>query len=136
MPAATTLTSRVSYLVLEAGHRLRIPANVGVSVGENVDPGLLRRGVEIMFDDRTGIPSSWASTHRGRLCSPGFPIELGRQRAYAGCHWVALPGREYTMNDCIKINLARVFEVAFQEMMGDPTGPPGIETSGSASSNT
>ena len=50
------VTNRVSYLVLEAAHRLRIPANVGVCVGEGVDPGLLRRGVEILFEDRTGIP--------------------------------------------------------------------------------
>ena len=28
------VTNAVSYLVLEAGHRLNIPANIGVSVGE------------------------------------------------------------------------------------------------------
>ena len=39
-PDATGIdvTSRFSFLVLEAGHRLKIPANVGVCVGEKVDP--------------------------------------------------------------------------------------------------
>ena len=115
-------TSRISYLVLEAGHRLRIPANVGVCVGENVDPGLLRRGMEIMFEDRTGFPKFLGveETADGTARN-GFPIELGRQRAYSGCHWVAVPGREYCINDCIKINLARVFEIAFDEMLPEVT---------------
>ena len=60
--AAGTLTDEEAvfhlacYLVLEAAHRLRIPVNLGVSVGERVDPGLLRRGIEIMVEDRCGTP--------------------------------------------------------------------------------
>jgi formate C-acetyltransferase len=115
------LTSRVSYLILEAGHRLRIPANVGVSVGAHVDPGLLKRGVEILFEDKTGYPKFLGVERTAEgFARAGSTLELGRQRAYSGCHWIALPGREYTMNDCIKINLARVFEVAFYEMFDDP----------------
>jgi formate C-acetyltransferase len=119
------VTSHVSYLVLEAGHRLRVPANVGVAVGDAVDPGLLRRGVEIQFDDRGGYPKFLGvdRTIDGFERS-GFPRELGRQRAYSGCHWLALPGREYTLNDCVKINLARVFEVAFDELLADPRVDP------------
>jgi formate C-acetyltransferase len=115
------VTSRVSYLILEAGHRLRIPANIGVSVGEKVDPGLLTRGVEIQFEDKAGYPKFLAVERTAEgFANAGNPISLGRQRAYSGCHWVAIPGREYTMNDCIKINLARVFEVAFYEMLDEP----------------
>jgi formate C-acetyltransferase len=43
------LSSRTSYLVLEAIHRLKIPANITVRVGEGLDPGLFRRGVEMGF---------------------------------------------------------------------------------------
>ncbi len=50
------VTSRVSFLVLEAAHTLKIPANVGVSVGDGVDPELLRRSCEIMLEDKTGVP--------------------------------------------------------------------------------
>ncbi len=54
--AGHDVTNPVSYLILEAGHRLKIPANVGVCVGDDTDPGLLKRGVEIMFEDRLGSP--------------------------------------------------------------------------------
>jgi formate C-acetyltransferase len=67
------VTNRVSYLVLEAAHALRIPANVGVAVGKNVDPGLLRRGVEILFEDKTGIPKFLAWSRPPRTL-PGTAI--------------------------------------------------------------
>jgi len=110
------VTSRVSYLVLEAGHRLKIPANVGICVGESVDPGLLKRGVEIMFADRTGFPKFLGidRTTEG-FVRRGHPLEVARLRAYSGCHWSALPGMEYTMNDCVKINFAAVFQVAWAD---------------------
>ncbi|MCE5260272.1 MAG: formate acetyltransferase, partial [Chloroflexi bacterium] len=117
-------TSRLSFLVLEAAHRLRIPANVGVCVGEHVDPALLRRGVEILFEDRTGIPKFLGIEQMAAGFSRnGYPIELARQRAYAGCHWFALPGREYTLNDCVKINLAVVFDVALHDMLTHEAAP-------------
>ena len=122
------VTSQLSYLVLEAAHRLKIPANVGVSVGDNVDPGLLHRGVEILFEDKTGVPKFLGvdRTTQG-FARSGFPVELGRERVYAGCQWTSLPGREYSLNDCIKINFASIFEYALKEMMADTQTQPGIE---------
>ncbi len=121
------VTNRVSYLILEAAHKLRIPTNVGVSVGPSVDPGLLRRGVEIQFEDKAGTPKFLGTENiiQG-FARNGLPLELARQRAYAGCHWFALPGREYCLNDCGKINLAKVFEVAFNDLMGDPSVVPSL----------
>ncbi len=111
-------TNELSYLVLQAAHQLRIPANIGVSVGEKTDRALLKRGVEILFEDKTGIPKFLGvdQTSKG-FSKNGYPIKLARERAYSGCHWSALPGREYTVNDCVKINLVAVFEVAFDDMM-------------------
>ncbi len=122
------VTNPVSFLVLEAAHRLKIPANVGVCVGREVDPRLLRRGVEILFADKTGIPKFLGidNTSEG-FARNGYPLELARQRAYSGCHWSALPGREYTLNDCVKINFAAVFEVALNEMMADRTVSPSVD---------
>jgi len=126
--SAADETNPVSYLVLEAAHRLRVPANIGVCVGENIDPGLLRRGVEILMKDRTGIPKFLGveNTIRGfmRNC---YPAEMAHTRAYSGCHWSALPGREYTMNDCVKINFAAVFDVAMREMLADQMVQPDTE---------
>jgi formate C-acetyltransferase len=126
--AGSDVTNAVSYLVLEAAHWLKIPANVGVCVGEQVDPGLLERGVEIMFEDKAGIPKFLGidQTTAGFMRN-GYPAEIARLRAYSGCHWSALPGREYTMNDCVKVNLARVFEVALRDLLAGASVTPSVE---------
>lgn len=121
------VTSPLSFLILEAAHRLKIPANVGVCVGDHIDPALLHRGVEILLEDKTGIPKFLGieRTIEG-FARNGYPVELARQRAYSGCHWSALPGREYTLNDCVKINFAAVFEVALRELLADPGAQPSV----------
>ena len=120
------VTNPVSFLILEAAHWLKIPANIGLSVGENTSEELLRRGVEILFQDKTGIPKFLGVDVTARdFAKNGYPIELGRERAYSGCHWSAIPGREYTMNDCVKINFGAIFEVAWNEMMADASAAPG-----------
>jgi formate C-acetyltransferase len=126
--AGNDLTNPLSYLVLEAAHQLKIPVNVGVCVGATTDPGLLQRGVEILFEDRTGIPKFLGvdRTSEG-FARNGYPIGLGRERVYSGCHWCAIPGREYTVNDCVKINFPVVFDVALHDMMTDPTVTPGTD---------
>ena len=120
-------TSRVSFLALEAAHRLRIPVNLGVCVGKDVDPTLLKRGVEIMFADKTGVPKFLGidQTTEGFIRN-GYPAEIARLRAYSGCHWSALPGREYTLNDMVKINFVVLFDLALREMLADPTTPPSV----------
>jgi len=115
------LSSPVSYLILEAMHRVKVPANIAIRVGEGLDPKLFQRGLEILFEDRMGSPKFLGdkSINEGFIKN-GYPLELARQRTYSGCHWLAIPGREYTLNDIVKIDFATVFEVAFQEMKGDP----------------
>ena len=122
------VTNRVSYLVLEAIDQLRIPANIGVCVGAEVDPGLLRRGVEIQFTHKMGFPKFLGidQTTAG-LVANGWPLEVARERAYAGCHWSAVPGREYTMNDMVKMNFATLFDVALREMLADETTQPSMD---------
>jgi len=125
--AGNDVTNAVSYIVLEAAHRLKIPANVGVCVGDCVDPGLLQRGVEVLFEDKTGVPKFLGIERTAEgFARNGYDIALGYERAYSGCHWSAIPGREYTVNDCVKINFAAVFEVAWKEMFADPATPPSV----------
>ncbi len=122
------VTNALSFLILEAAHRLKVPANIGVCVGDAVNPNLLRRGVEILFEDKLGIPKFLGveNTARG-FARNGYPLALARQRAYSGCHWSGIPGREYCVNDCVKINFAVVFEIALKEMMADPMVAPGMD---------
>ena len=58
----------------------------------------------------------------------GYDQKLARRRLAGGCHWMSIPGMEYTLNDLVKINAAKVFEVAYFEMMkeADQT-PPSTE---------
>jgi pyruvate-formate lyase len=119
-PDGRDATNRMSFLVLEAAYRLGVPANIAVCVGRDTDPRLLRRGVEIMFAQRKAMPKflgidNWVEG----FARNGYPLELARQRAYAGCHWSGIPGREYTLNDCVKINLGLVFDVALRDLLGD-----------------
>jgi pyruvate-formate lyase len=113
-------TNKLSFLVLEAVHRLKAPANIGIRVFDGLDPKLLRRSVEIMFEDKTGFPKFLGD--KGLVEGfekNGYSAQLARQRIYSGCHWFAIPGREYTLNDCVKINFASVFKVAFWDMMNN-----------------
>jgi pyruvate-formate lyase len=112
------VTSRVSYLTLEAIHKLKTPANIGVRVGPNIDPGLLRRSVEILMEDRMGFPKFVGDEPviEGWMRN-GFSLEDARSRVYSGCHWLAIPGREYALMDIIKIDFAKVFDTTFWEMI-------------------
>ena len=116
-------TNPVSLLVLEAAHRLRIPANIAVAVHDGMDERLMRRAVELLFVDKMGIPrfSGHEAIVRG-LVRAGWPMADARQRVQAGCHWFCLPGREYSFNDVIKVNFAKVLLAAMDEMMADRSG--------------
>ena len=111
-------TNPVSFFILEALDRLRLTANAGVAVGAGIDPALLRTGVEMILRNRNGNPKflGFDVTSRG-FARNGYPLSLGWQRVYSGCHWSAIPGREYTLNDIVKINLGIVFEVGLRDMM-------------------
>ncbi|MHB0998892.1 MAG: pyruvate formate lyase family protein [Armatimonadota bacterium] len=122
------VATQLSYNILEAAHRLRLPQNVSVCVGDGMDPNLVRRGVEIMFEDKAGVPRFLGieNTAKG-FTKYGFPLELARQRNNAGCHWYALPGREYALNDVVKISFGNVMDAALREMMADISAPPSVD---------
>lgn len=112
------VTSEVSFMVLEAAHRMKTSANLTIPVHSRLDPKLLHRAVEILVDDRKANPrfSGCDNLVRGFMKN-GYPIELARLRRATGCHWMSLPGLEYTLNDLIKINFACVMNAALDEYM-------------------
>ena len=126
LPDGSDGTNALSYLALEAANRLRVPANVAVCVGRGLDPGLLRRAAGVLLEGRTGIPKFICIDGLAEgFARNGYPLEVARERAYSGCHWSALPGREYTINDCVKVNLVSVFVAAWDEMLGG--GDPSVD---------
>ena len=50
----------------------------------------------------------------------GFDEATACSRIAVGCHWMCVPGRECPMNDTVKINIAKVLEVALLEMKTTP----------------
>jgi formate C-acetyltransferase len=123
-PAGRDQTNPLSFLILEAAHRLGTTCNLTIRVHDGLDPELLRRGVEILLQDRQGCPrfSGDKALVEGFMRN-GYSAELARERIAVGCNWMALPGLEYTMNDTVKINVAKVFTVAFEEMMAADVEP-------------
>lgn len=117
-------TSHLSFLFLEAGHRLKSTCNLTIRVHDGLDPRLLRKGVEYLLTDRKAWPrfSGDKALVEGFMRN-GYSAELARQRIAVGCSWMALPGLEYTMNDTVKINVAKTLMVAFDEMMAEESSP-------------
>jgi formate C-acetyltransferase len=121
-------TNPVSFLVLEAASRLRLPSNVGVCVGRGISRELLRRSVEMQFRDKCGNPRFVGTDAlvAGLQKIDGVTVADARMRTNAGCHWLAIPGREYSIMDCVKINFAAVMEIALKEAV-EEYGEPDIE---------
>ncbi len=114
------MTSRLSYLALDAADKLNLACNLTIRVHDKLDEEFYKKSVAYLFKNRQGWPrysSDKALVEGFMRC--GYPIELARRRVAAGCHWMCLPGMEYTMNDTVKINLAKVFEVAYDELMSE-----------------
>ena len=106
----------MSYIILEAANKLKSSCNLTIRVWDGMDRGLFRRGVEILLANRLGFPrfSGDKALVEGFMKN-GYSAELARRRIAVGCNWMSLPGLEYTLNDVVKINIAKVFEVAFEE---------------------
>lgn len=116
------MVSHVSWLILEAADRLDTSLNLTIRVHDGLDRAFFRRAVELLFKHKEGWPrfSGDQSLVKG-FVRRGFSTQLARERIAVGCNWMAIPGKEYPLNDSIKVNLAKVFEVAFNEMMTDGT---------------
>ncbi len=112
------MLSDFSYMALEAADKLNSSCNITVRVHKNIDRSFMCKAVDYLFKNKNGWPrfSGDEALNKGFI-SMGYTPELASKRIAVGCHWMSLPGMEYTMNDTVKINAAKVFEVAWDEMM-------------------
>ncbi|MBQ5749233.1 MAG: formate acetyltransferase [Oscillospiraceae bacterium] len=116
------MSSKISWLCLEAADKINIACNLTVRVHDKMDEEFFRASVGYLFKNKQGWPrysSDNALVDGFMRC--GYSRELARRRVAAGCHWMCIPGMEYTMNDTVKINLLKVFEVSYREMMQSDT---------------
>lgn len=122
------MTSKISYLSLEAADKINIACNLTIRVHDQLDEEFFKKSVAYLFKNKQGWPrysSDNALVEGFMRC--GYSKELARRRVAAGCHWMCIPGMEYTMNDTVKINLLKVFEVAYREMMDDSSSKKSTE---------
>ncbi|WP_319268682.1 pyruvate formate lyase family protein [uncultured Draconibacterium sp.] len=112
--------SDISYLILEAGDKINTSLNITVRVHDGMDEELFKRSVYYLIKNKNAWPrfSGDKALVEGFMKN-GFDAATARQRIAVGCNWMSLPGMEYTMNDLVKVNMAKVFEVAYFEMMAD-----------------
>jgi len=110
--------SEFSSLILEGAEMVDTSCNLTVRVHDKIDRKFLHKAVEYLFKTNNGWPRFSGDQ---ALCEgfmrKGYPKELARQRVAVGCNWMSLPGYEYTLNDCVKVNNLKVFRVALDDLM-------------------
>lgn len=112
------MTNELSFLVLKAAHWLNSSANITIRIHDKINEELFKKGVEYLFKDGNGWPRF--SGDKGLMNyarNENVTRKMAVERIAVGCNWMALPGREYPLNDCVKINVAKVFDIAYHEMM-------------------
>ena len=114
------MTNHLSYLILEAADSINIACNLTVRVHENCDKAFLKKAVYYLLKNKNGWPRF---CNDKALCDGymknGVDKKTARERIAVGCNWMCVPGKEFPMNDTVKINIAKVFEVALTELKNE-----------------
>jgi formate C-acetyltransferase len=124
-PDGHDVTSPMSFIILEAVHRLGIPSNLALRLHEGLDPKLLRKTVEYLFEDGTAPSICCSKGLDEGFARNGYPRALARMRAKVGCNWTALPGIEYCLQDVTRVCLTTPFLIAFDDVMTVRAGQSG-----------
>lgn len=127
-PDGRDLTSTVSFIVLDAMHKLRIPSNIALRVHENMDRALLRQAIQYIYEDGTGVSFALSKGLDEGFARQGFPLGLARMRAKTGCNWTALPGIEYCLQDVTRACLVTPLLMAFEDIINDPHAPRSMDS--------
>lgn len=112
------MTNHLSYLILEAADSINIATNLTVRVHENCDREFLRRAVYYLLKNKNG----WSrfcndkALAEGYMRNQGIDKKTARERIAVGCNWMCVPGKEFPMNDTVKINVAKVLCEALNDM--------------------
>ncbi len=114
------MTNHLSYLVLEAADSINIACNLTVRVHKNCDKEFVKKAVYYLLKNKNGWP---------RFCNDktlaegymrnGVDKKTARERIAVGCNWMCVPGKEFPMNDTVKINVAKVLEEALKDLRSE-----------------
>lgn len=115
------MTSRMSFIILDAMHLLRIPSNIALRVHDKVNSVLLRRSLEYTIEDGSGVDYSCNIGCEQGFSKNGYPLQLARKRAKVGCNWTCIPGEEYPLQDVTRCNLGFALHYALQDIRQEPS---------------
>lgn len=112
------MTNHLSYLILDACDSINVSANITVRYHENCDREFFKKAVYYLLKNKNGWPRfcSDKNLSEGYMKNDGVDKKIARNRIAVGCNWMCVPGLEYPMNDTVKINIAKVFENALDDM--------------------
>lgn len=110
-------TNHLSYLILDAADSINISCNLTVRVHENCDQAFLKKAIYYLLKNK----NAWPRFCNDKTLAEGYmrcgvDKKTARERIAVGCNWMCVPGKEFPMNDTVKINIAKVFEVALSEL--------------------
>ena len=111
------MTNHLSYLVLEAADSINIACNLTVKMHENCDREFVRKAVYYLIKKKNAWPRfcNDKSLAEGYMRN-GIDKKTARERIAVGCNWMCVPGKEFPMNDTVKINIAKVMEEALKDL--------------------
>lgn len=111
-------TNHLSYLILDAADSINIATNLTVRVHENCDRNFLKKAVFYLMKNKNGWPRfcNDNALAEGYMRNSGIDKKTARERIAVGCNWMCVPGREFPMNDTVKINIAKVLCEALADM--------------------
>lgn len=114
------MTNHLSYLSLDAADSINIACNLTVRVHENCDKNFLKKAVYYLIKNKNGWPRF---CNDKALCDGytknGIDKKTARERIAVGCNWMCVPGREFPMNDTVKINIAKVLTEALKDFKNE-----------------
>ena len=110
------LSSRMSYLILEATHQLRIPCHIALRLHDRYNQDLFHRAITYLFEDGTGVNYSCSGGLDKGYMKNSAPLGLARLRAKVGCNWTALPGIEYCLQDVSRLCLVKPLLLALDDI--------------------
>lgn len=112
------MTNHLSYLILDAADSINIATNLTVRVHENCDREFLKKAVYYLLKNKNGWPRfcNDKALAEGYMRNNEIDKKTARERIAVGCNWMCVPGKEFPMNDTVKINVAKVLEEALKDM--------------------
>lgn len=115
------MTNHLSYLILDAADSINIAMNLTVRVHDNCDKGFLKKAIFYLLKNKNGWPRfcNDKELSEGYMRNNGIDKKTARERIAVGCNWMCVPGKEFPMNDTVKINVAKVLEEALKDLRNE-----------------